>query len=246
MSDNAKKSSAKKAAEAGLRTGIMGVGAALAAGHDPIAAGILAASAGAAGSLLDVAISRAPERLASIMEGLFVRRLEKDEDAIKAKVEELVETVGEEEAVEAIIPNLSAYAKAQASADRKKERILMAALVSAFDPDSYRAGMTRRFFSILEELDYPEIRELAVTARECRASWESLRARGNDSNLEEHTLAPDGHDSGRITHRARLKDHGLVKSASTFYGLTWLGIQLVEFLERGGFNEADENGGGKE
>jgi hypothetical protein len=43
------------------------------------------------------------------------------------------------------------------TADAKKRRVIMAALVRSFDKDSYEEGLSLRFFALLERLDYPEL-----------------------------------------------------------------------------------------
>ncbi|UJR83643.1 Hypothetical protein I5071_57120 [Sandaracinus amylolyticus] len=121
----------------------------------------------------------------------------------------------------------------------------MAALVSAFDPESHRVAMTKRFFRILRELDYPEVHELCLSYREIR------QMRQGSKGISFSSVYSDNSGSAgdeRSTHRARLAELGLVRCGSARqWSPTWLGLMLVEFLERGGYppKEPDDSSPGE-
>lgn len=237
MSDE-KKDPGAKVVDTALRAAIVAGGGAMAAGSpNPMQAAVFGGVGGAAGIMLDLAIARAREtspELPAVLQRLFGYRLQSAAPQIKEKIEELREAVGEEEAVSTVIPNVVAYGKAVAEADGKKQRILMAALVSSFDPESYEAGMSRRFFGILDSLDYPEVRELMRCVQ-------SVRKNGGAVSYSAHTVDSNSSLGDEpTTHRRRLGELGLLRVTGTAsYSLTWLGVALVEFLERGGYNAVD-------
>ncbi len=137
--------------------------------------------------------------------------------------------MGEEEAASSVLHNVRAWKEVWSESDGKKQRVIMAALVSSFDHESHEAAMSRRFFMLLKELDYPEIRELA----RCVRAGTDGREVSFSATFEESDGIPGDEGS---THRARLGDLGLLRvSNARHWGLTWLGVQLVEFLERGGY-----------
>lgn len=167
---------------------------------------------------------------------LAARAVESVKEPLEEKIRALEEKIGANEAASSVPPITNAWGQSWAKAEGKKQRVLMAALVSAFDPESYEAAMSRRFFKLIDELDYPEIRYLCTIVRERRSSGQEVGRRfTEDSQLD---------DEG-TTHRRRLAELGLIRANDyRSWSLVWLGVELVAFLDRGGFNDADSKGEG--
>lgn len=92
--------------------------------------------------------------------------LEAATEALEAKVtERLADAETEEDAAHvfaAVEATARSWGEAQAKvADGKKRRLLLAALVHAFDRESYEEGLSLRVMECLERLDYAAVRLLA-------------------------------------------------------------------------------------
>jgi hypothetical protein len=91
--------------------------------------------------------------------------LEAATEALEAKVTERLEDAETEEEVAHVFAAVEAttrsWGEAQAKvADGRKRRLLLAALVHAFDRESYEEGLSLRVMECLERLDYAAVRLL--------------------------------------------------------------------------------------
>jgi hypothetical protein len=90
-------------------------------------------------------------------------------ESVRPQLEEKLEALLGDEKVDkaglgtnaAVIADAARRARAR-TADARKARVIMAAMVNAFDRDAYEAGLTVRLLGLLESLDYGEIRTLAL------------------------------------------------------------------------------------
>ncbi|MCB9604586.1 MAG: hypothetical protein H6720_30065 [Sandaracinus sp.] len=156
---------------AGAEAGLKAVAAS--SGMDP--AGPEAAMLAKAGGKLvgrgaSVAVEHAKKLALSLFSDPVAKRLRELEleaasEALEAKVEERLEDApNEEEAAHvfsAVEATARSWSEAQAHvADGKKRRLLLAALVHAFDRESYEEGLSLRVMQTLERLDYAAVRLL--------------------------------------------------------------------------------------
>lgn len=196
-------------------------------------AGLLGAGGGLAQHFIGMAVSnlKSPDdrRLFQAQEKLAAAALAGAEEQIREKYEVLEDAVGEAEAAASAVPVFQAWSDAWFGSEGKKQRVIMAALVSGFDRESYQAAMTHRFFKLLKELDYPEIHRLCEDVREAR-KWK----KGDDTQFSysDNDYLFAGRDT---TLRRSLSALGLLNLSGHSCSITWLGFELVAFLERGGF-----------
>jgi len=122
--------------------------------------------------------------------------------------------------------------------DAKKRRLLMAALVNAFDREVYEEGLTATLFRIADKLDYGDIRTLRAVQD----------GGGLDRRIPE--IGPYAGNQGALVrwHLERLRGHGLVhwdpgieRSESPTHDAVGsvvrrsdLGTALLEFLQTEG------------
>jgi hypothetical protein len=197
-------------------------------------AGLLGAGGGVAQHFIGMAVSnlKSPDdrRLFEAQEKLAAAALAGAEEQIREKYEGLQDAVGEAEAAASAVPIFQAWSDAWFGSEGKKQRVIMAALVSGFDRESYEAAMTQRFFKLLKELDYPEIHRLCEDVREARKY-----RKGDDTQFSYSDT--DYFFAGRdTTLRRSLSALGLLHLSEQSWSITWLGFELVAFLERGGFS----------
>lgn len=163
-----------------------------------------------------------------------VRALEEHRGEIESRLESLREAVGDHEARSTVVPTLQAWSRTWASADGKKQRVIMAGLVSAFDPESHEQAMTKRYFELLEALDYPELHFLCSIYRQIRPNRFSAWYGTDDIDYGTKGL-----------YLARtLEQHDLLQLSSRStkqFAPTWLGQEFATFLRRGGFNATAED-----
>ncbi len=163
-----------------------------------------------------------------------VRALEEHRAELESRIESLREAVGDHEARSTVVPTLQAWSRTWASADGKKQRVIMAGLVSAFDPESHEQAMTKRYFELLEALDYPELHFLCSTYRKIPPN--RFSAWYGTDNIDYGT---------RDLYLARiLEQHELLQLSSRSvkqFAPTWLGQEFAAFLRRGGFNATAED-----
>lgn len=204
-----------------------------------VGAGLGALGGGAAhlvGLAADHLRNTADRRLFEAQERLAAEAVESVREPIEKNLEALKDAVGEHEAAASVVPVLREWSSAWFDSDGKKQRVIMAALVSAFDPESHQAAMSQRFFRLLKHLDYPEIHQLCSQTRALRAQ---LGAKPISMTLQ---LIDEDSRSGdeRTTHRLRLAEFGLLRVGNDHrtWSPTWLGLELVSFLERGGYNSS--------
>ena len=212
-------------------------------------AGLIGATSGAAGGVaqhfIGMAVSnlKSPDdrRLFQAQEKLAAAALAGAEEQIREKYEGLQDAVGEAEAAASAVPIFQAWSDAWFGSEGKKQRVIMAALVSAFDRQSYEGAMTQRFFKLLKALDYPEIHQLVEDVRFARKS-----GRGGDTEIS-HSDSDRFVLGGRTsTLRGTLSTLGLIRfgrQSGLAWSITWLGFELVAFLERGGFATEPEASG---
>ncbi|MCA9613395.1 MAG: hypothetical protein KC586_11635 [Myxococcales bacterium] len=190
---------------AGAEAGLKAVAAS--SGMDP--AGPEAAMLAKAGGKLvgrgaSVAVEHAKKLALSLFSDPVAKRLRELEleaasEALEAKVEERLEDApNEEEAAHvfsAVEATARSWSEAQAHvADGKKRRLLLAALVHAFDRESYEEGLSLRVMQTLERLDYAAVRLLA--------ELETKLPGGTNFTLGDATLA--------AFHADQLAEQGLV------------------------------------
>ena len=198
---------------------------------------------GAGGELAKAAaesLRGATARLEEAVEREKAAELERIGPELSAKLDRLIEEVGDARAVASdVAATMHAWSRAwDRTGHAKKRRILMASLLKSFDREAYEEGLTLRLFRILEELDYPEIRFLA-TEFELRDGERVKRGRlaawgRHQGNVSARNFVPDW--AGRGTRAGEmcrhLADHHLVRNAGSGAGweyaeITWLGERLL-------------------
>lgn len=237
MSDNASvnKPDVQRAVLAGAASGA--VSGAPAGVEGMVVSAGLGALGGGAAHLVTLAAehlrSPADRRLFAEQERLAANAIDEIQEPLRKKLEALEERVGAHEAAASVVPTLRRWSGAWFGSEGKKQRVIMAALVSAFDPESHETAMSHRFFRLLEELDYPEIYHLCSDVRALRARVSGGEISMSASFTDEASRPGDE----RSTHRVRLDQLGLVRLGRDprTWSFTWLGLELVKFLERGGY-----------
>lgn len=176
MTDEQPKKGAERFLEEVLAAGAEAGLKALAAsnGMDPAGADTaMIAKAGGklAGRGAALAVGHAKKTVLALVTDPVARKLRELEleaatEALEAKVtERLADAETEEDAAHvfaAVDATARSWSEAQAKvADGKKRRLLLAALVHAFDRESYDEGLSLRVMECLERLDYAAVRLLA-------------------------------------------------------------------------------------
>lgn len=191
-----------------------------------------------AGSGIVRLITDTPDRrLAAAVEEDFDRDLEEVAPELEEKLQDLVDDPKADtrnlSSSAATVANkvLHAYAR---TPDARKKRILMAALVNAFDKEAYEEGLTVQLLKILDELDYPEIRMLGEwKRREGRSSsrWvlePGALDRAHTTRLVEAGLLLVHHEHGLAAEQLRGSER-LAASGR----VTDLGVRLLRLVESG-------------
>lgn len=184
------------------------------------------------------ALTTGDERLKKLQDTLAAKALVDAAPKIAPKLEALREKVGADEAVASVFPITKVWAQTWTRAEGKKRRVIMAALVSAFDPESYEAAMSERFFGLVDELDYPEIYYLVQLVRSARKTKSQSAPWG--IVYSDEAIPGDA----EMMRRERLIGLKLLGAGGTSYRnwtITWLGFEFVAFLERGGISETIKN-----
>jgi hypothetical protein len=206
-------------------------------------AGALAGAGAVAAVVAERVLKLLPdERLAEALRVDRKAELEQNEAALRAALARLIESQQTQAGLLThIVVIFDAWNRARSrTADSKKARLLMAALMQSFDPETYEDGLTVSLFQILETHDYGDVYVLNAITK--GGPWLAEHAWPRFGKEENPSQTSDLH-----WHLIRLRKAGLIHmpthSVDGSYrlanvGRTGFGEKLLKLVGSGTFDLA--------
>jgi hypothetical protein len=194
------------------------------------------------GALLVALLKNPDHRLAEEWERGQAAEIAQKQEILENKIDRLLEATGYTvDTANNILATFAVWSKARTqTADPKKARLLMGALLKSFDPDVYREGLTASLLKIIASLDYGDMYLLKCLATGGGLDERLAKRFLDDSASMELTLLQWHSDRLLSTGLARTYRHGDGSFNPKSMSRTRIGDKLLVLVGSDAFDEAEQ------